>query len=409
MPGAVGSGAEWKEFTSWISGKEDLDTALKNIDAAWPSSGARRPATERPSPTLGRGPDVLGPGLEIPERSDTDHRVDLGGTLVTENRSGGRTTGARALWALAIAGRLIISILVPLVAFVDPVAGLPVPAPDNDAPKVGRRGDRRSSGASAASRRSTGSMNWFLARLPERVGSRSCRICSSGRRIAILIWFLALPTIRTLWISLFNADSSTFVGLGNYTSIFGNPAMLEVFRNNLLWLVVGTTLVRRARPGDRGPGRPQPVRVAGQGDHLHADGDLVRRRGHHLELRLRCREAGEPQIGLLNAIVTALGGEPQAWTTLLQPWNNLFLIVIMVWLQIGFAMVLFSAAIKGIPAELHRGRAGRRRDRAPDLLPGHRSRRSGARSSRWRRRSIILTLKIFDVVIVMTGGQFGPA
>lgn len=36
MPGAVGSGAEWKEFTSWISGKEDIDTALKNIDAAWP-------------------------------------------------------------------------------------------------------------------------------------------------------------------------------------------------------------------------------------------------------------------------------------------------------------------------------------------------------------------------------------
>ncbi len=36
MPGAVGSGAEWKEFTSWISGKEDMATALKNIDAAWP-------------------------------------------------------------------------------------------------------------------------------------------------------------------------------------------------------------------------------------------------------------------------------------------------------------------------------------------------------------------------------------
>ena len=49
---------------------------------------------------------------------------------------------------------------------------------------------------------------------------------------------------------------------------------------------------------------------------------------------------------------SALGGEPQAWTALLQPWNNLFLIVIMIWLQTGFAMVLFSAAIKGIPAEL---------------------------------------------------------
>src|SRR5690606_31651941 len=64
------------------------------------------------------------------------------------------------------------------------------------------------------------------------------------------------------------------------------------------------------------------------------------------------RAVGDPQIGLLNAIVVALGGQPQAWTSLIQPWNNLFLIVIVIWLQTGYAMVLFSAAIKGIPAEL---------------------------------------------------------
>ena len=69
------------------------------------------------------------------------------------------------------------------------------------------------------------------------------------------------------------------------------------------------------------------------------------------------RDPSDPQIGLLNAIVVALGGEPQAWIALLQPWNNLFLIVIVVWLQTGFAMVLFSAAIKGMPGDCWRRRA----------------------------------------------------
>jgi alpha-glucoside transport system substrate-binding protein len=36
MPGEVGAGSFWKEMTAWISGSEDLDTALSNIDASWP-------------------------------------------------------------------------------------------------------------------------------------------------------------------------------------------------------------------------------------------------------------------------------------------------------------------------------------------------------------------------------------
>ena len=65
-----------------------------------------------------------------------------------------------------------------------------------------------------------------------------------------------------------------------------------------------------------------------------------------------------PQIGLLNAIsVGLLDGQPQAWTALFPPWNNFFLIVIVIWLQTGYAMVLFSAAIKGIPEDAG-GRAG---------------------------------------------------
>jgi alpha-glucoside transport system permease protein len=212
--------------------------------------------------------------------------------------------------------------------------------------------------------------------------------------------------LRTIYISLFNDDSTKFVGLDNYISIFGNPAMLEVFRNNLLWLVVGTSLVVGfgliiAVLADRSRFEslakaiifmPMAISFVGAGIIWN--------------FIYETRQAGDTQIGLLNAVVTGLGGEPQAWTTLLQPWNNLFLIVIMVWLQVGFAMVLFSAAIKGIPAELSEAArvdgATERQVFARVTVPMIRGTIITVATT-----TIILTLKIFDVVIVMTGGQFG--
>jgi alpha-glucoside transport system permease protein len=120
------------------------------------------------------------------------------------------------------------------------------------------------------------------------------------------------------------------------------------------------------------------------------------------------RPEGSAQVGLLNAFVTGLGGTPQAWPQWVDvaPWNNLFLIVIVVWLQAGFAMVLFSAALKGIPEELLE--AGRI-DGANEfqiffriMIPYI----QGTLISVWT-TIVIFTLKIFDVVWVMTGGQFG--
>ena len=100
------------------------------------------------------------------------------------------------------------------------------------------------------------------------------------------------------------------------------------------------------------------------------------------------------------------GGEPQAWTALLQPWNNLFLILILIWLQTGYAMVLFSAAIKGIPQELIEAA---RVDGATEvdvffkiMIPYIRGTIVAVSTT-----IIIFTLKIFDIVMVMTGGQFG--
>ncbi len=58
----------------------------------------------------------------------------------------------------------------------------------------------------------------------------------------------------------------------------------------------------------------------------------------------------QEQIGLLNQIVVSFGGSPVAWIQN-GPWNNLFLMVVLIWVQTGFAMVVLSAAIKGVPVE----------------------------------------------------------
>jgi alpha-glucoside transport system permease protein len=115
-----------------------------------------------------------------------------------------------------------------------------------------------------------------------------------------------------------------------------------------------------------------------------------------------------PQIGLLNSIVVSLGGKPEAWTAFFQPWNNFFLIIIVIWLQAGYSMVLFSAAIKGIPSEVLEAA---RVDGATEIqvffkimLPMIKGTIITVSTT-----VVIFTLKIFDVVIVMTGGQYGTS
>jgi alpha-glucoside transport system permease protein len=118
--------------------------------------------------------------------------------------------------------------------------------------------------------------------------------------------------------------------------------------------------------------------------------------------------AVNPNVGMLNAIYTGLtGNDPVAWNASaeLAPWNNLFLIVVMIWLQVGFAMTLFSAAIKGIPGDMLEAA---RVDGATEIqiffkimLPSIRGTIITVTTT-----VVIFTLKIFDVVQVMTGGQF---
>jgi alpha-glucoside transport system permease protein len=184
--------------------------------------------------------------------------------------------------------------------------------------------------------------------------------------------------------------------------------MLQSFRNNLMWIIFGSTfsvafgliiavLADRSRFENFAKSLiflPMAISFVGA--------SII------WNFIYEYRPVDQPQIGLLNAVVAAFGGAPHAWPQWVDiaPWNNLFLIVIVVWLQAGYSMVLFSAALKGIPEEIME--AGRIdggneiqiffRIMVPYIW--------GTIIAVWT-TVVIFTLKIFDVVWVMTGGQFG--
>jgi alpha-glucoside transport system permease protein len=243
--------------------------------------------------------------------------------------------------------------------------------------------------------------NNLVERLPGGWTSRIQPFIFIGPALALLAWYLAVPTVRTFFLSLYDQQDN-FVGLNNYVQVFNQRIMIEAWTNNLLWMIVGTAMIvifglLIAVLADRSPFEnvakslifmPMAISMVGAGVIWKFVYDL------------------NPNIGLLNAAVTGLGGEPQPWLTLLQPWNNLFLILVVVWLQTGYAMVLISAAIKGIPEELLEAA---RVDGATEIQIFFRIMLPSIAPTLITVTTtvIIFMLKIFDVVMVMTGGQFG--
>mgnify|MGYP001043985257 FL=1 len=300
-------------------------------------------------------------------------------------------------------GRVLVSLLVPVVTFLVMWRGF-IFLRDGDAPKLVT--------ALVAIVWGVGGVgilfllsNWLVEQFPPAWTDALRPFVFVGPALAILSWYLLIPTIRTLYTSFFDARSEAFVGLDNYIFAFTNPEMVISFRNNLMWLIVGTGLsvgfgLLVAILADRSKFEtlaksliflPYAISFVGAG--------VIWRFIYFF------KPPGRPQIGLLNAILVGLGGEPQAWLTL-APWNNLFLIVIMIWLQTGYAMVLLSAALKGVPDELLE--AGRI-DGASEtqiffsiIIPYIQGTIVTVSTT-----IIIFTLKIFDIVFVMTNGNFG--
>jgi alpha-glucoside transport system permease protein len=250
--------------------------------------------------------------------------------------------------------------------------------------------------------------NGIVERLPDDWTRRLQPFVFVGPALAILFWYLALPTVRTGWLSLLDRNAEEFVGLANYVTAFTDRAMQESFRNNLMWIVFGSTFsvlsgLLIAVLADRSKGERLSKSLIFLPMAISFVGASV-----IWNFMYEVRPADANQIGLLNAIVVALGGDPHPWDkwVAVAPWNNLFLILIVIWLQTGFAMVLFSAALKGIPEELLEAA---RVDGANEvqiffriMIPYIR----GTLITVWT-TVVIFTLKIFDVVWVMTGGNFG--
>ena len=249
--------------------------------------------------------------------------------------------------------------------------------------------------------------NYIIDQLGDEWKRRLTPYIFVGPALAILAWYLVLPTIRSFVTSLYDASGSTFIGIDNYIFAFTSGPMLESFRNNLIWLTVGTglsvalgliiaVLADRTRSGFETFIKSlifMPMAISMVGASVI------------WKFIYNFRPAGAVQIGVLNAIVTALGGDPQAWM-LLKPWNTFFLIAIMIWLQTGFAMVILSAAIKGIPSELLE--AGRI-DGASEAQIFFRISIPHIRGTivTVATTIVLFTLKIFDIVQAMTGGNFG--
>jgi len=300
-------------------------------------------------------------------------------------------------------GKVMISILIPLVAFTFLWAGF-VFLRDSNAPQTII--------AIVAIIWGVGGVallfyvaDYVVNKMPRSFTKKLQPFVFVGPALAILAWYLFIPTIRSLYLSFFGPRSNTFVGLKNYIYAFSDPTMLQAFVNNVLWIVLGTggavgfgLLI--ALLADRSKMEkffkslifmPMAISFVGAG--------VIWR------FVYAYKPPGENQIGILNAIVTFLNGNPQAWFTL-RPWNNIFLIIILIWLQTGYAMVIISAALKGVPSSIiEAGRidgASELRVIRSIIIPYITSTLVTVSTT-----IIIISLKIFDIVFTMTNGNYG--
>src|SRR6478752_5601781 len=223
-----------------------------------------------------------------------------------------------------------------------------------------------------------------------------------GPALALLAIFLVYPAAGTVLRSF--QDEQGQLTLANF-AVMVEPEFTQILRNNVIWLIVGTGAsvilglifawlfdrVRRESLAKTIVFLPLAISLVGASviwGFVYA-----------------WQPAGQPQIGLLNAVLVGLGGEPVPWLTT-NPINIICEIVILVWLQTGFAMVIFSASIKGVSSEvLEAARldgASERQLFVRVIIPMIRGTIVTVATT-----IAIVTLKIFDIVYVTTGGRFG--
>jgi alpha-glucoside transport system permease protein len=241
---------------------------------------------------------------------------------------------------------------------------------------------------------------WLLKLVPAKRRGNIRPWLWLGPGFAFLTLFLIYPTIRTFILSLQNRRSEEFVGLDNYLDLFGQKSFWQVVLNTGLWIVFFALVVVVLG-----------ILIAVLADRVRyetAVKALV-----FLPLAISFVAAGviwglmyefSPARGTLNAAIGVLGIEPQSWLTE-WPRNTFMLIIVGIWMWVGFATVILSAGLKGISTELLEAA---RMDGANEIqvffriiLP------LLAPTIAVVGTTIVITaLKTFDIIYVMTGGNY---
>ena len=225
---------------------------------------------------------------------------------------------------------------------------------------------------------------------------------------AALVFYLVYPAVQTVVYSFANAQSTAWVGWDNYTQLLKSESFQDTLFNTLLWMIVVPVVVvvlglamavlaDRLNPRWESASKtiiflPMAISAVGAG--------VV------WGLVYNYRPEGREQIGLQNAIITALGFDPVAWLQVSEfHINSFFLMIMLMWAQVGFSMVLLSAAVKGVPEDtLEAARIDGANERAiffrvvvPQIW--------GTVLTVYV-TTLIGVMKIFDIVYVMTNGGF---
>jgi alpha-glucoside transport system permease protein len=226
-----------------------------------------------------------------------------------------------------------------------------------------------------------------------------------GPALLFLGLYLIYPAVQTFRYSFMDKDSINFVGLQNYIWAIKDEQFRQSVFNNFLWLLVVpalctllgliiAVLTDKLRWGTLAKSLiflPLAISFVGASVIWKFVYDY--------------REKGQEQIGLLNSIVEWFGGDPEVWISM-PFWNNFFLMAVLIWIQTGFATVILGAALRGVPEDTLEaanidGASPFKifyRIMVPQIM--------GTILVVWTTITV-LVLKVFDIVLSMTNGQWG--
>ena len=254
-------------------------------------------------------------------------------------------------------------------------------------------------------------LNLLIHRLPERIKKKVEPYVFIGPVLLLIGIFIVIPTIQSIRLSFMEEEidgSTTWVGFQNFKDLFAEDYFPNMVVNNLMWIAIVPFMTVAIG-----------LAIAQFANNVGSKSEKIFKSIFFMPMTISFVSAaviwryiyayapeGQDQVGLLNTLWMKFGGSPQAWFQIEAfRFNNLLLMVILIWLSAGYSMVLLSAAIKSVPEDtLAAGRV----DGASTgqiffkiVLP-----------QIWPTvvavfiTVLIGAMKVFDIVLAMTGGNY---